>query len=222
MVSKHSFAFLSLAVASALGQCTLSSGGQTIVTAMNNFITAIGILQQGIAYFETGSTGHAYINAVYVYVKETVVASDVTKVSQALSSPESELTDCDFTTFISMLGDAAPAFVSALQNLADQYSHFVDTSTEGTITPGLQEMTDNFLQLITTVYGSLPGCEYTGQAVDTVNDITAAVVFVQKVYGLSASTSPTEPASCLTSTTGGSAPTLPPTCKKLFSQAKAG
>ncbi|CAN6674837.1 hypothetical protein TRVA0_068S00100 [Trichomonascus vanleenenianus] len=217
MVSKLSIVSLVLTIASALGQqqCTLSDSGQAVADAINTFVTANSALQQAITAFESQNT---FANVVTLSNDLPTVAADLAAIAQALTSPESELTDCDLTTLIGLLSDAAPTFVTVLQSLSNDYHTFVSFNILPLMANGVQAVADNSVQLISTLYSSLPGCEYAAQAVDAMNGITAVVASVQQSYGLSSSASPTAPALCSISTTGGSTPTSPPTCKKQVGQ----
>ncbi|CAN6674843.1 hypothetical protein TRVA0_068S00232 [Trichomonascus vanleenenianus] len=215
MISKLSVVTLALAVAGALGQqCTLSTNGNTVVNAMNTLTDDNNALQQAIAAFEEGPDNNSvgYNNAMVVYNQQIAVANDLAAVSQALSSYESELTDCDFTTFINLLSDTAPTLTSNIQSITADYNNYLNAGSFGYTWTGLQSMTVNSVQLISTVYSSLPGCEYTDQTSDAINGINGAVASAQSAYEISGSIPPANP--CATTTTAGSTPTSPPTCSK--------
>ncbi|CAN6673207.1 hypothetical protein TRVA0_048S00386 [Trichomonascus vanleenenianus] len=177
---------------------------------MNILISNTKTLQREIANFERIAD-----NGAEILSSEVGVNNLLAEVYQAITSSESTLTDCDFMTLIGLLGDFAPTFVSALQSLVNDYSAIVNaTFYNSYIHPMLKLMTANAVQLVNTVYSSLPGCKYAGGAVDALDGIVGAVATAQQIYGLSASTSFIEPVLCPTSTTGASTPTSPPTCKK--------
>ncbi|CAN6673133.1 hypothetical protein TRVA0_048S00210 [Trichomonascus vanleenenianus] len=218
MVSTLSTFSLVLAITGALGQqCTPSSAGNTVVDDMNTLLTEIGVLQIRVNNFEIARN---YNNGAAIYYQQQAVANELASAVQAINV--GGLNDCDFTTLIGLIGgDVTTTLVPILQSFVSDYTALSDVGAGSLTRLGTQMLTDNFQDLISAVYSSVPGCGYASQAIEAASSITAALASTQSFYGMSG-TPPVEPAACPTSSPTSSptsTPTSPPTCKKQVKRA---
>ncbi|CAN6673341.1 hypothetical protein TRVA0_048S00716 [Trichomonascus vanleenenianus] len=204
MVSKLSVISLALAVAGALGQCTLSSIGQTIVNDIDLLINhSNNITQQFTAW------DGQYLSFLDIDTNVADVINDMTTLSQDLSSEGAN--DCDFQTVISKLDDAAPAFANALQAIENRITDYNSDGMENDLITKLSTLIQDTLPMVGAVYVYLP-CEYVGQTFDAMNSVLYSLALCQHIFSLNSPVAPAKPQTCSRSTP---TPTSSPnTCSK--------
>ncbi|CAN6643693.1 hypothetical protein TRVA0_020S00694 [Trichomonascus vanleenenianus] len=191
------------AAPSGLGQCTLSSTGQSIVNDINTLNKASSTLQQLV----TEWTGDS-LDAVTIYDNVMFVDKDVNTIYQDLISSGGSATECDITTVISLLDDAASTLISALQSLGGLEGALNTVHKASFVAGEIQTLSDDTMQLIGLLYSWLP-CQYVGKTFDILDDIAAAFAAVLQDFGQTLTSTPTQPVTC-----GASSTSPPSICHK--------
>ncbi|CAN6674852.1 hypothetical protein TRVA0_068S00430 [Trichomonascus vanleenenianus] len=206
MVSKLATISLALAaVASAQADCGLSDNGVTIVNAIDTLMTDNDNLLAAINSWSMDESTDQ------ISQKMTTVTNDATTLASDFGVIR--WNDCDVTTVVTLLGEAASTIIDIVSTLENERNIFAMAGLTTTSQGFVSTLASSTTQVINAAFNWLP-CDAIDQVFDTVDYIFGNITAAQHAYDVSPSVLPSKPTNCATTATGGSTPTSPPTCSK--------